>query len=303
MSQQYDDYLKAHRENVRKGFDWIRNNLPNVVQESPGIGSPNFMFPPNYNHDSSKYYPDEYEAYDNYFYGNNRSTSVIDAFNNAWLLHIHRNPHHWQYWILTNDDPEVGEILIEMPYNYIIEMICDWWAFSWKKGDLSEIFSWYDEHSAYIKLAPKTRETVENILWAIRGRLGYNVMAHHGIKGQRWGVRNGSPYPLNRSKTNGLKNAAGQSIVKVANTSLTGNPNSISQVTNSKGGIDRNYYDETGRQLKQISNNDHGNPKEHKYGSKGEHAHDYIYDDAGKLIGRPSRDLNDKERKENGDIL
>ena len=68
-------------------------------------------------------------------------------------------------------------------------------------------------------------------------------------------------------------------------------------------GIDRNYYDESGRQSKQISNNNHGHPKAHKYGKKGEHAHDYIYDNTGKLIGRPIRELNDKERKENGDIL
>ena len=72
-----------------------------------------------------------------------------------------RNPHHWQHWVLINDDPGEGEVLLEMPYNYIIEMICDWWAFSWEKGNLSEIFSWYDEHKDYIKLHPNTRETVK----------------------------------------------------------------------------------------------------------------------------------------------
>nr|DAE02562.1 MAG TPA: hypothetical protein [Siphoviridae sp. ctmYS12] len=30
---------------------------------------------------------------------------------------------------------------MDMPYNYIIEMICDWWAFSWNKGNLQEIFN------------------------------------------------------------------------------------------------------------------------------------------------------------------
>ena len=114
--------------------------------------------------------------------------------------HIHENPHHWQHWVLNNDEPEEGEVILEMDYIYIIEMICDWWAFSWQKGDLSEIFSWYDKHQKYIKLAPNTRKTVEDILWALRGRLGYNVIAHHGIKGQKWGVRNGPPYPLDKSQ-------------------------------------------------------------------------------------------------------
>lgn len=103
--------------------------------------------------------------------------------------------------------------------------------------------------------------------------------------------------------TNGLKNAVGKSIIKVTNTSLTGKPNSITQVTHQKGDIDRNYYDESGRQTKQISNNDHGFSNSHNYGKHGEHAHDYIYDDSGNLIDRPIRELNDKERKENGDIL
>ena len=195
MSSQYDAYLQRHSENVQRGYEWLKTNLPQIFKNTPDIHWPIFI-----EHDESKFNWDEYFAYDDYFYGNNRSTSVVKDFQRAWLLHIHRNPHHWQYWVLINDDPSEGEIALEMPYNYIVEMICDWWSFSWEKGRLSEIFSWYDEHSAYIKLAPKTREIVEDILWEIRGRLGYNVLAHHGIKGQKWGVRNGPPYPLDKSQ-------------------------------------------------------------------------------------------------------
>ena len=298
MSKEYDAYLEKHKENVRKGYIWLRTNLPKLFD-----GKPNSSWEIDFKHDSSKSNPDEYTAYDAYFYGGNRSYAVVEAFRRAWLLHIHRNPHHWQYWVLINDDPGEGEVLLEMPFNYIIEMICDWWSFSWQKGDLSEIFNWYDEHSTYIKLAPKTKETVENILWEIRGRLGYNVIAHHGVKGQKWGVRNGPPYPIDQSKSSELKNAVGQRIIKVEHSDLTGKPNSITQVTNKKGGVDRNYYGSDGKQTKQISNNDHGHPKAHDYGEHGEHAHDYIYDDSGELLDRLSRELNDEERKENGDIL
>ena len=293
MSKEYDAYLEKHKENVRRGYIWLQTNLPELFD-----GKQDGAWKTDFKHDQTKFNADEYAAYDAYFYGGNRSFAVVDAFRRAWLLHIHRNPHHWQHWVLINDDPNEGEMLLEMPYNYIIEMICDWWSFSWQKGNLSEIFNWYDEHSAYIKLAPKTKETVENILWAIRGRLGYNVVAHHGIKGQKWGVRNGPPYPIKR-----LKNAVGQSIITVTKTSLNGPPNKITQKTSQHGGVTRNYYDKSGRQIKQISNNDHGHPKQHNYGKNGEHAHDYIYDKNGKLIGRPTRELNDKERKENGDIL
>ena len=58
-----------------------------------------------------------------------------------------------------------------MPYNYIIEMICDWWAFSWNSGNLNEIFDWYDEHKNYMKLSDATRKTVENILSKIKEKL------------------------------------------------------------------------------------------------------------------------------------
>lgn len=100
-----------------------------------------------------------------------------------------------------------------------------------------------------------------------------------------------------------LKNAAGKDIIEVKKTTLTGTPDTITQVTGRKGGIDRNYYDSSGRQSKQISNNNHGNPKMHPYGQNGEHAHDYLYDDTGKLTGRPIRELTEEERKENDDIL
>ena len=99
-----------------------------------------------------------------------------------------------------------------------------------------------------------------------------------------------------------LKNAAGQDIIEVKRITLTGTPNSITQLTGKKGGIERNYYDENGRQYKQISNNNHGNPKQHSYGVNVEHAHDYSYSDDGK-VKRTTREMTVEERKENEDIL
>ena len=166
MSFQYDQYLTQHRSNVKRGFDWIAENLPELLVDGFDYG-----WQIEFAHDKSKDEQDEYEAYDAYFYVGNRSYAVMQNYQKAWLLHLHRNPHHWQYWILINDDPKEGEIILEMPYNYIIEMICDWWAFSWQKGKLDEIFGWYDEHCKYIKLHPKTRKTIENILEKMKTKL------------------------------------------------------------------------------------------------------------------------------------
>lgn len=113
-------------------------------------------------HDESKFSNEEYDAYDKYFYGGNRSYEVRNDFDKAWLHHIHNNPHHWQHWVLLRDDGDIEAL--DMPMYYIIEMICDWWSFSWNDGDLFEIFTWYGENKDIIKLSTWTKITVENIL-------------------------------------------------------------------------------------------------------------------------------------------
>lgn len=47
----------------------------------------------------------------------------------------------------------------------------DWWSFSWKKGNLYEIFDWIDENSPHILLDDETTRLVEKILNRIRVRL------------------------------------------------------------------------------------------------------------------------------------
>lgn len=163
MSKQYDNYLKQHIENVGKGFKWLQDNIPEIVK----CVDPDVII----YHDQSKYGIAEYSAYDAYFYGGNKSFDVVQNFNRAWLHHIHHNPHHWQHWVLINDNPNEGEIILEMDYHYIIEMVCDWWAFSWSKDNLHEIFDWYGKHMNYMKLAPKTRSTVEDILGQMKKKL------------------------------------------------------------------------------------------------------------------------------------
>lgn len=100
-----------------------------------------------------------------------------------------------------------------------------------------------------------------------------------------------------------LTNAVGQPIIVVKKTTLTGEPNSITQRVAKGGGIDRNYYGDDGKQIKQISNNDHGHKVESKFGKHGEHAHDYFIDENGNPKHGPARELTDDERKENSDIL
>lgn len=170
MSAIYDEYIKEHKNNVGRAFKWLSSHVPAIFKNDDPQFCAKVEHNCLYSHDESKLSQDEYIAYDNYFYGN-RSYEVVKMFNYAWLHHIHNNPHHWQYWILNNDDPDQGEVILDMPDEYIIEMICDWWSFSWKKGDLYEIFKWYDERKDHIKLSDVTRRKVETTLAFIHNEL------------------------------------------------------------------------------------------------------------------------------------
>lgn len=167
MSVEYDKYIAEHKENVKKGYRWIERHIPVWIENHLKSD----IFKAIETHDDSKTNRDEYEAYDAYFYGGNKSYNVVANFDKAWLLHIHRNEHHWQHWVLINDESEKELVALEMPYEYIIEMICDWWSFSWKTGNLYEILDWYDERKSYIKLHDITRRYVERILADIKKKL------------------------------------------------------------------------------------------------------------------------------------
>lgn len=173
MSKAYDEYLKNHIDSVNYVCDWIYKHCNKEELETilPDLKEKRLNFK---NHDTSKYTVEEYGPYDAYFYGKKDETSrekVEERFNYAWLHHIHNNPHHWQHWILHNDDRESGMVILEMPDRFILEMICDWWSFSWRKGDLWELWNWWTANSDYILLGEKTREKVIDLLNLINVKL------------------------------------------------------------------------------------------------------------------------------------
>ena len=167
MSAEYDSYLFDHCKNVADAFFWIESNIPEVLADIDV--PPGWFYSLSDTHDETKWYDEEYDAYDNFFYGD-RSSKVVREFDYAWLHHIHNNPHHWQYWVLIKDDTGKARAL-EMPLQYVVEMVCDWWSFSFKKGDLREVFKWYDAHKETMLLHPNSKKKVEQILDAIDKKL------------------------------------------------------------------------------------------------------------------------------------
>lgn len=174
MSREYDEYLENHTTGVLQAYQALVD-LDVVYYDSDIVQQLN-------RHDDSKRDAEEYDVYDEYFYSyeeSNRPQRVETEFLYAFLHHLHNNPHHWQYWVLIQDSGENSkEEVLDMSYNYILEMICDWWSFSWMKfnesqdkEDLYSIFSWYEDNKDGIKLSDSTRETVEDLLERLRKNL------------------------------------------------------------------------------------------------------------------------------------
>lgn len=123
-------------------------------------------------HDLSKFRPSEIIPYANFFYGKESSKPKRNstgyykptdtgnqAFDFAWLLHQKRNPHHWQFWILPED--EGGVKVLEMPLKYAQEMLCDWWGASMAQGYGGECKNWYEANKGKMQLHPDTRKWIE----------------------------------------------------------------------------------------------------------------------------------------------
>ena len=104
-------------------------------------------------HDLSKFLPDEWFSYTNYYYGKGKS------LDRAWLFHQHRNKHHWQYWILKEDEGKTK--ILKMPLKYRKEMLCDWRGVSRTLGTKDDTKKWYQENKNKMQLHPETRQWIE----------------------------------------------------------------------------------------------------------------------------------------------
>ena len=76
-------------------------------------------------HDLSKFSPWEFWAGVKYYQGY-RSPQAKErevlGYSAAWLRHKGRNKHHYEYWTDFSDNKRV---YVEMPAEYLAEMICD----------------------------------------------------------------------------------------------------------------------------------------------------------------------------------
>jgi len=121
-------------------------------------------------HDSSKFRPSEWFPYANFFYSHNprdktgyyKPTDTGDAsFDFAWFLHQKRNDHHWQWWILPEDDG--GDKILAMSSVARREMLADWRGAGRAQGT-PDVRHWYAVNKGKMRLHPDTRLWIEEQL-------------------------------------------------------------------------------------------------------------------------------------------
>ncbi len=124
-------------------------------------------------HDLSKLLPSEFIPYARYFYGMPKKSymNIEDRieieldFDFAWLLHQKRNRHHWQWWILPEDDG--GTKLMPMSRNAIKELIADWIGAGMAISGRKDPLPWYEANKHHMQLNPQTRAEIESKLWVL----------------------------------------------------------------------------------------------------------------------------------------
>ena len=142
-------YILEHKANVKKFADWLKENLPELF-ENIDLDLFHELIA---EHDDSKFSEEEFEPYAQKWFGNKKETL---EYEEAWKHHWTNNEHHPEFWL--------GE---DMPYIYILEMICDWGSFSIKSGDFTELSDFYfnkakdDEEK---NLSDNTKIIIEEIL-------------------------------------------------------------------------------------------------------------------------------------------
>lgn len=166
-------------------------------------------------HDLSKYSPVEFITSAKYYQGNRSPINAEKedkGYSLAWQHHKGRNPHHWEYWVdnlgpkrietvgvftpsirtpddIYNTNSWNGKQVvkgydyvskptaIEMPYNYVLEMICDWIGagkvYEGKNWTNKSPLTYYEKNKKEMLLNDKTRKLIEHWL---------NAIANEGLK-------------------------------------------------------------------------------------------------------------------------
>lgn len=156
--EEYKEYIENHQSNVEQVWYDIQEFLEyEYALEDHVIDEINYLI---FHHDDSKLSNEEFEGYKQYFYPEDGEEKDKYDMEVAWNHHQKANPHHWQYWIMW--EPE-GSVALDMPFRYVIEMLCDWTAMSYKFKKTSPV-EWWKEEQKEVLMTMNTLKIVDSMI-------------------------------------------------------------------------------------------------------------------------------------------
>lgn len=160
---EYDEYLNQHITGVLRSWDEILKPELEAHPSLYGVTDDDILQCDNFIrlHDQSKYEPEEYSAYGQWWYPRPGQEKDEDAYNRAWLHHQHNSPHHWQHWVIRKDSGK--EMVLDMPANFVMEMLCDWHSFS-LSDPKDTAKNWWDKNQENMSLSSATKSLVKKLI-------------------------------------------------------------------------------------------------------------------------------------------
>lgn len=169
--REYLDYLDQHIDGVIYAWEYILRPALERCDDEELLSQLNLdkIGLQVYNHDRSKYDEEEFLGYCNHWYppdgGDVEHTSSKpendSAYDYAWSHHQHNNKHHSQYWLIVRDDGFIQAL--DIPPNYICEMLCDWGSFHVNDSHADCAFDWWNDNRKKFIMSDKTIEYIDRL--------------------------------------------------------------------------------------------------------------------------------------------
>lgn len=132
-------------------------------------------------HDMSKFSPVEFFESAKYYQGDKSpidECKKINGVSYGWQHHKGRNPHHYEYWV---DNLDNGGAAIKMPFNYALELICDYLgaghAYMEDKFTYQSEYEWWlNKKSKPLLMHPQTKAFITITLYNLALAENPNVL-------------------------------------------------------------------------------------------------------------------------------
>lgn len=155
QEMRYRKYLALHIKGVKNAWRDIQEKMPEAPFVKDDFTREQISLLVSV-HDASKYYPEEFDAYRQWFYPEVGEKKSEAEFKKAWRHHFRNNPHHAKYW-------EDKKFDISKHHIYLVEMVCDWLSMA-KGSGRESAYDYFQKARTTLNLPPEAITFLEYLL-------------------------------------------------------------------------------------------------------------------------------------------